>query len=93
MSFKIGDKVRVIKKMGEKGTGGWVKEMKNSYNRIYTIIGISGSIVDPRRILFKLDTGRDKAILGHYNYHYIADNLQRYIPNRQLKFNFMKEGE
>ena len=94
--FKVGQRVRVVKKVSVwqlDGWGGhglvggrasWVRDMDKTIGKIYSIVQIDSDVG------YRLET--DKISSYQYNHWYPMESL-RGLVGEQLQFNFMRQRE
>jgi len=81
MIFKVGDKVKVVRRSIEGKEIYWNHFMDKALGKVYTVLEITrnGNL----RLSTELDT--------HYDYLYPPKGVEKVIPkNQQLLFDFMK---
>ena len=85
MKFKVGDKVKVIKKVEDWKMCSWNNiYMDGTIGRVYKIILVREDIGD-----YKLETKIEGKRCDDYNFYYPQESLQS--VNEQLLFKFMYE--
>ena len=79
MQFKVGDKVKVIRR-SISGEVYWNTYMDKAIGKTYTVLGIS------RNGNLRLNTESDT----HHNFLYPPEGVSKKIKNQQLLFKFME---
>lgn len=94
--FKVGDRVKVIKRVGSWSYGGistaWDSTMDKSIGKVYTIVDIAIEEYIEACSGYRLNTaGTQDGRKDGWNAFYPEESLEHYPKLGQLQFSFMKE--